>query len=62
MPQFKPDLIFEIVIYTLGALLLGDYLGYKISRMRLAIIIGGIALASVVIFAIYAAVVLRQAA
>ena len=48
----------EIVIAVLAAVLLGDYLGYKISRRRLAIIIGLIALATVVGFAIYAAVML----
>ena len=61
MPELKPDIIFEIIIYTLVVLLLGDYLGYKIGRLRLAIIIGGIALASTVVFAIYAAVMFRQA-
>ena len=48
----------EIVIAVLAAALLGDYLGYKISRRRLAVIIGLIALATVVGFAIYAAVML----
>jgi hypothetical protein len=48
----------EIVIAVLAAVLLGDYLGYKVSRRRLAVIIGLIALATVVGFAIYAAVTL----
>jgi hypothetical protein len=48
----------EIVIAVLAAVLLGDYLGYKVSRRRLAVIIGFIALATVVGFAIYAAVLL----
>ena len=60
MPELKPDIIFEVIIYTLVMLLLGDYLGHKISRLRLAMIIGGIALVSIVIFAIYAAIMFRQ--
>ncbi len=61
MPELKPDIIFEVIIYTLIVLLLGDYLGHKIGRLKLAMIIGGIALASTIIFAIYAAVRFGQA-
>jgi len=50
--------ILEIVIATVVAIVLGNYLGYKIGRWRLAIIVGLIALVSIIAFAIYAAVVL----
>jgi len=46
-----------IIVATMVALVLGDYLGYKIGRWRLAAIAGSVALVSVVAFAIYAAVV-----
>jgi hypothetical protein len=36
-------------------MVLGDYLGHKIGRMRLATILGAIALVSILGFAIYAA-------
>jgi len=48
----------EIIIAVVAAVLLGDYLGYKIGRRRLAAISAVIALVSVVGFAVYAAVVL----
>lgn len=48
----------EIIVAAVVAMLLGDYLGYKIGRWRLAAIVAGVALASIIIFAIYAAVVL----
>ncbi|MBI4188209.1 MAG: hypothetical protein HY529_03270 [Chloroflexi bacterium] len=50
--------VVEIIIAVLLVLLVGDYLGYKIGRRRLALIVATIALVTVVIFAIYAAVVL----
>lgn len=50
--------IVELIIAVLATLVLGDYLGYKIGHWRLATIVGLIALASVIIFAIYAAIVL----
>ena len=50
--------ILGAITATLGVLLLGDYLGYKIGRMKLATISGITLLISVVAFAIYAAVVL----
>ena len=46
---------FITIIAVLVALLLGDYLGYKIGRRRLALISATIALVTVVVFAIYAA-------
>ena len=48
----------EIIIAVVAAVLLGDYLGWKIGRRRLAAIFAVIALVSVVGFAVYAAVVL----
>ena len=48
--------IVEIIIAVLVTLLLGDYLGYKIGRRRLALISATIALVTVVVFAIYAAI------
>ncbi|MBI2850614.1 MAG: hypothetical protein HYX80_06175 [Chloroflexi bacterium] len=50
--------VVEIIIITLVVLLLGDYLGYKVGRRRLAAAVGTIALVTIVVFAIYAAVVL----
>jgi len=50
--------VVEITVAIVLTMLLGDYLGYKIGRRRLAGIVGVIALASIVAFAIYAAVVL----
>ncbi len=59
MPELKSAIVFvEIIVGTVVALLLGDYLGYKIGRWRLAVIVGGIALVSIIVFAIYAAVML----
>lgn len=48
----------EIIIGVLVAMALGDYLGYRIGRWRLAAILGGIALVAIVLFVIYAAVAL----
>ena len=48
--------IFWIVIAFVLVLLLGDYLGYKLGRRRLALFVGVIALLTVVTFAIYAGV------
>ncbi len=50
--------VVEIIVAAVVVMLLGDYLGYKIGRLRLATIVGVIALVSIVGFAIYAAVVL----
>jgi hypothetical protein len=47
-----------ILITAVVMMLLGDYLGYKIGRWRLAAIAGSIALVSIVVFTIYAAIVL----
>ncbi len=51
-------MIVEIIVAVVLMMLLGDYLGYKMGRWRLASIVGIVALVSIVAFAIYAAVVL----
>jgi len=51
--------ILEIIIAVLAALALGDYLGYKFGHWRAAKTIGFVALAVIILFAVYAAVVLR---
>jgi hypothetical protein len=50
--------IFIVVIAVIAVLLIGDYLGYKVGRRRLATVLGVIALVTVVAFAIYAAIAL----
>jgi hypothetical protein len=50
--------VVEIIVGIVLAMLLGDYLGYRIGRRRLATIVGVIALGIIVAFAIYAAIVL----
>lgn len=59
MPELKSAIIVvEIIIVIILIMLLGDYLGHKIGRWRLAAILGSIVLVSIVTFAIYAAIVL----
>ncbi|MDD4859408.1 MAG: hypothetical protein PHR56_04310 [Dehalococcoidales bacterium] len=50
----------EFIIGAVVAVAVGDYLGYKLGRMKLATILGIIALAVVVLFTIYAAITLNQ--
>lgn len=50
--------VVEVIVGAVVAMLLGDYLGYKIGRWRLAAIVGVVALVSIVGFAVYAAFVL----
>ena len=50
--------IVEIIIGITAAVAFGDYLGNKIRPWRLAAILGGIALVTIICFAIYAAIVL----
>jgi len=50
--------IVEIIAALAAAMALGDYLGYKIGRWRLATILGLVTLVTIVVFAIYAAIVL----
>ncbi len=59
MPELKNAItIVEIIVAAVVMMLLGDYLSYRGRRWRLAAIVGGIALVSIIIFAIYAAIVL----
>ncbi len=59
MPELKIAItVVEIIVAAVVLTLLGDYLGYKIGRRRLAAIVGIVALVSIVAFAICAAVVL----
>lgn len=59
MPELETAIrIVEIIVGAVVAMLLGNYLGYKIGRWRLAAIVGSIAMVTIVAFAIYAAVVL----
>lgn len=54
-------LAIRIVVILVGiavVMLLGDYAGHKVGRMRLAVYSGYVVLAIIIIFAIYAAVVL----
>jgi membrane protein DedA with SNARE-associated domain len=46
-----------VIVATVVAMLVGDYLGYKIGRWKLAWISGSIALLSIIAFFIYAIVV-----
>jgi hypothetical protein len=50
--------IVEIIVAVAVVLLLGDYLGYRIGRWKLASIVGLIVLISIVGFTVYAAVAL----
>ena len=47
-----------IIVATIAAILLGDYLGYKIGRMKLVWTGIVVALLAVIVFAVYAAIVL----
>jgi hypothetical protein len=59
MPELRTAITFlGIIVGAVAAMALGDYLGYKIGRWKLAMIVGAIALASIVAFAIYAAIML----
>ena len=59
MPELKNAVtIVEIIVAVVVTVLLGNYLGYKIGRWRLAKIVGLIALVSIVGFATYTAVLL----
>ena len=50
--------IVKIIIAVLVAMALGDYLGYKFGIKRVAAYLGVIALMVIVLFAIYAGIVL----
>ncbi len=59
MPELRTAmLVVETVAAVAAAVLLGNFLGYRIGRLRLAIIVGAIVLVVIVAFAIYAGIVL----
>ena len=59
MPELKLAItVVKTIVATVAAMLLADYLGYKMGRWRLAAILGGIALVSIVAYAVYAAIML----
>jgi hypothetical protein len=45
-----------IIVGAAAAMLLGDYLGYKIKRRLLAMILAGVILLTIIVFTVYAAV------
>ena len=59
MPDLKQAInILVVIILMLVLMLLGDYLGYKLGRMKLLAIIVIIAMAVVITYAVYSFVVL----
>jgi len=54
MDLFYPSEVVVGIILVIGLLLLGDYLGYKFSRRKLAIVGSITILGVVIIFAIFA--------
>ena len=50
--------ILVVTILVLAMMLLGDYMGYKFGRMKLLASVGIIALALVIVYAIYSFAVL----
>jgi hypothetical protein len=53
-----PTFIEILIVSAVAAIALGDYLGYKLGRKRLAIGLLAAALLSIIVYAIYAALVL----
>jgi hypothetical protein len=51
--------IVEIIVAVAVALVLGDYIGYKFGRMKLATTVLFTVIGVIVVFAIYAAVMLN---
>ncbi len=47
-----------IIVAAIAAMILGDYLGYKFGRMKIVWIGLGVALLAIIVFAVYAAIVL----
>lgn len=45
-----------VIVAIVATMLIGDYLGYKIGRWRLALILGIVTLVTVVAFTIYSAI------
>ncbi len=61
MPDLKTAItLVEIVVGVAVAILIGDFLGNRVGRARLAIAMGVIALIAIVAFVIYAAIVLAS--
>ncbi len=61
MPDLKTAItLVEIVVGVAVAILIGDFLGNRVGRVRLAIAMGVIALIAIVAFVIYAAIVLAR--
>jgi hypothetical protein len=59
MPELQLAIrVVELIIAVMAVMALGDYLGNRVGRMRLATILGGIVLVTIILFAIYAAIVL----
>ncbi len=59
MPDLKQAInILVVTILVLAMMLLGDYMGYKFGRMKLLASVGIIALALVIVYAIYSFAVL----
>ncbi len=57
MPDLKTAInIVEIIAATIALLVIGDYLGSKIGKWKLAGILGVILLIIIIAFAIYAAI------
>lgn len=61
MPDLKTAItVVELVVGVAVAVLIGDFLGGKVGRVRLAIAMGVIILIAVLAFAIYAAIILAK--
>ncbi|MCX6008565.1 MAG: hypothetical protein NTW48_00715 [Chloroflexi bacterium] len=61
MPDLRTAItLVEIVVGVAVAILIGDFLGNRVGRARLAIAMGVIAMIAIVAFVIYAAIVLAS--
>lgn len=61
MSELKTGItIVEITVAAMVLLVSGDYLGYRISRWRLASLAGITTLAVIVAFSVYAAIILAR--
>ncbi len=62
MPELKTAItLVEIVVGVAVAMLLGDFLGARVGRVKLAIAMGAVILLAIVAFTVYAAVKLSTA-
>jgi hypothetical protein len=57
--KFAINLV-EIIVAVAAAMLIGDYIGYKFGRMKLATYTLFIVLGIIILFAIFAAIKLNQ--